>query len=182
MLNKTLLHISIFSLVLLNACTTYRVHKIDVQQGNIIEQEKVNQLKPGMRKDQVKFVLGTPVLQDMFHRNRWDYVYTYKPGYGPLEKKRLSLYFKDDSLSNIVGDFHPQATTATKQKIEEVVVVPLEEHQPQDTKKWYEGWFDGLKWWKKDKPVAKSKPIPGEPEPNQSNPNINFPTSEKNIK
>jgi len=181
MLNKTLLYISISSLILLNACTTYKVHKIDVQQGNIIEQEKVNELKPGMRKDQVQFILGTPILKDIFHSTRWDYIYTYKPGYGPMQKKRLSLYFDEDALVNIVGDFQPQETTIVKQKIEEVIVVPLEEYQAENTSKWYQGWFDKLKWWEKDK-TAKTKPIPDEPAPNQGNPNINFPQSEKNIK
>jgi len=181
MLNKTLIIISIISLFFISGCAKYRVHKISIQQGNIIEQEKVNQLKPGMRKDQVQFVLGTAILKDMFHKDRWDYLYTYKPGYGPQEKKRLSVYFKDDALVNIVGDFYPQSSTVEKQKIEEVVVVPVGEYQPKQEKKWYQGWFDGLKWWKKDE-IQKNKPTPGEPEPGQGDPNINFPQSEKNIK
>jgi len=183
MLNKTLLVISLFSFILLNGCTTFRVHKISIQQGNIIEQEKVNQLKPGMRKDQVQFVLGTPILKDMYHKNRWDYIYTFKPGYGPLEKKRLSVYFKEDALVNIVGDLHPQADTNQKQKIAEVLVVPLGEYQAaKNDKKWYQGWFNNLKWWEDDKPAKANKPTPGEPEPGQNDPNINFPKSEKNIK
>ena len=47
-------------------------YKIDVQQGNVLTQEMVSQLKPGLTKDQVRFLLGTPVLMDMFHANRWD--------------------------------------------------------------------------------------------------------------
>lgn len=181
MLNKTLTFIFLISLLFLTGCTTYRVHKISIQQGNIIEQEKVNQLKPGMRKDQVQFLLGTPVLKDMFHKDRWDYIYTFKPGYGPLEKKRFTVFFEDDALVNIVGDLHPQVDTIEKQKMEEVVVVPVDEYQPEAKKKWYQGWFDGLKWWKKEE-VKEDKPIPGEPEPGATDPNINFPKSEKNIK
>lgn len=55
-------------------------YKIDIQQGNVLTQDMVSQLRPGLTKDQVRFVLGSPVLMDMFHANRWDYVYRFQKG------------------------------------------------------------------------------------------------------
>jgi len=86
------------SALLLTACTIYR---IDVQQGNTLEAEKVAQLKKGMTKRQVQFLLGTPMLTDPFHPSRWDYVYTFKPGNRDMVKHHLTLLFENDSLVTI---------------------------------------------------------------------------------
>ena len=81
-------------------------YKIDIQQGNVLTQEMVAQLKPGLTKDQVRFVLGTPVLMDMFHANRWDYVYRYQKGStGEVEMRKFSTYFDaNDKLARVAGD------------------------------------------------------------------------------
>ena len=81
-------------------------YKIDVQQGNVLTQEMVSQLKPGLTKDQVRFVLGTPVLMDMFHANRWDYVYWLKKGStGTVVMRKFSTYFDSyDRLERVTGD------------------------------------------------------------------------------
>ena len=69
-------------------------YKIDIQQGNVLTQEMVSQLKPGLTKDQVRFILGTPVLMDMFHANRWDYVYRFqKGGASTVEMRKFSTFF-----------------------------------------------------------------------------------------
>jgi len=81
-------------------------YKIDIQQGNVLTQEMVAQLKPGLTKDQVRFVLGTPVLMDMFHANRWDYVYRYQKGSnGEVEMRQFSTFFDEGGkLTRVAGD------------------------------------------------------------------------------
>ena len=80
--------ISVFATtMLLSGCSIY---KIDVQQGNTLEAEKVAQLKTGMNKQQVQFLIGTAMLKDPFHPNRWDYVYTFTPGGGEMKKHHLT--------------------------------------------------------------------------------------------
>jgi outer membrane protein assembly factor BamE len=64
-------------------------YRIDIRQGNYITQEMVAQLKPGMSRDQVRFILGTPLVADIFHADRWDYIYSFKPGRGELQHAAL---------------------------------------------------------------------------------------------
>ena len=79
----------------LGACFSIPVHKLDIQQGNVVTQEMVDKLKPGMTRAQVRFVLGTPLVTDTFHRNRWDYFYSFKVGAeGVAETRRLTLPFR----------------------------------------------------------------------------------------
>ncbi len=97
-------------LSVLSACSSVprivNEYKIDVQQGNVLTQEMVSQLKPGLSRDQVRFILGTPVLMDMFHANRWDYVYWLKKGStGAVEKREFSVFFDaDGKLARVAGD------------------------------------------------------------------------------
>lgn len=81
-------------------------YKIDVQQGNVLTQEMVSQLKPGQTKDQVRFILGTPVLADVFHANRWDYVYRLQKGStGVVEERKFAVFFDADGrLERVAGD------------------------------------------------------------------------------
>lgn len=76
-------------------------YKIDIRQGNTLDQEVVDSLRVGMNKQQVVFLMGTPLLQDPFHPNRWDYVYTFQPGGGEMTSQHVSLYFDGDVLTNI---------------------------------------------------------------------------------
>lgn len=87
----------------LAACniSTYR---IDVQQGNVVTQESISKLKAGMTRAQVKFVLGTPLVTDTFHPDRWDYFYKFDKAGNPREQRRLTLVFRDDKLKQILGD------------------------------------------------------------------------------
>jgi outer membrane protein assembly factor BamE len=88
----------------LAGCGWLAPYRIDIQQGNFVSQEMVAQLKHGMTKDQVRFVLGTPLLTDIFHGDRWDYVYLLdRPGQ-PQVQRRLALYFEDDRLARLEGD------------------------------------------------------------------------------
>lgn len=79
-------------------------YRLDIRQGNYVSQEMVTQLKPGMTRDQVRFVLGTPLVADIFHADRWDYVYRFQPGHGELQQRRLTVYFVDNTLSRVAGD------------------------------------------------------------------------------
>jgi outer membrane protein assembly factor BamE len=83
------------------------VYKIGIPQGNIITQDMVDQLRPGMTKRQVIFVMGTPLVRDPFHQNRWDYIYSYQPGGGDRGQERVSVFFEDDLLVRFNGDFVP---------------------------------------------------------------------------
>lgn len=80
------------------------VYKIDVEQGNIVTEEMVAQLKPGMTRRQVRFILGTPLLEDPFNQNRWDYPYSKRNGLKILSESRLLVYFDGDSLVKYEGD------------------------------------------------------------------------------
>lgn len=79
-------------------------YKIDIRQGNYVDQEMIAQLKPGMTRDQVRFILGTPLVADIFHADRWDYVYSFKPGRGDVQLRRFAVYFADDKLVRLSGD------------------------------------------------------------------------------
>ncbi len=81
-------------------------YRIDVQQGNVLTQELVSQLKPGQTRDQVRFLLGTPLLTDVFHAQRWDYVYRLQEGRsGAVETRRFSVFFNADGrLESVSGD------------------------------------------------------------------------------
>ncbi len=79
-------------------------YRIDIQQGNFISQDMVAQLKPGMSKEQVRLILGTPLLTDIFHADRWDYVYwREKPG-AKLEQRKLTVFFEGGKLTRLDGD------------------------------------------------------------------------------
>lgn len=79
-------------------------HRIDVQQGNVVTQEMVAQLEPGMDKKKVNFIMGSPAIVDTFHANRWDYVYTFQAGRKTPKKRRVTLFFEDDKLVRIEGN------------------------------------------------------------------------------
>jgi len=86
-----------------------RVHKVTVQQGNVITQEMIDSLKPGMTRAQVAYIMGEPIVRNTFDQDRWDYIYTIDvPGvYG--DEKRMSLHFDDDKLTYFTGDYVPDS-------------------------------------------------------------------------
>ena len=85
-----------------------KVYKIDIQQGNAISSEMLMKLKPGMTKAQVRFVLGTPLIKDTFHKERWDYVYVMRVKDIVIEKRHVILNFADELLKNITGEVIPK--------------------------------------------------------------------------
>lgn len=104
------------SLLLLAGCQYFQfpgVYKIDIQQGNIITQEMIDQLKPGMTKRQVRYVMGTPLIEDTFNPNRWDYYYSMAPGKAEAVKERVSIFFEGDHLTHFQGDYSPTGAAGT---------------------------------------------------------------------
>lgn len=87
-----------------DASSVLSPYRVDVRQGNYVSQDMVARLKAGMTRDQVRFALGTPLVTDVFHADRWDYVYRFQPGRGPVQQRRLIVYFEADKLVRVGGD------------------------------------------------------------------------------
>lgn len=110
------LSFSLFS----SGCTYLKfpgVYQIPVQQGNIIDPEKVDQLEVGMSKRQVQYVMGAPLVEDIFTEDRWDYVYQFRRGDKTLRNRRLTVFFEGDTLVRFEGDYEP---SADEEKVPEV--------------------------------------------------------------
>ncbi|GJG97513.1 outer membrane protein assembly factor BamE [Cupriavidus pauculus] len=87
------------------AITPYR---INIVQGNFVSREAVSQLREGMTRDQVRFLLGTPLLQDVFHGNRWDYYFSFRRGSTPVvQSRKFTVFFDGDTLTKWQGDELP---------------------------------------------------------------------------
>ena len=107
-------------------------YRIDVQQGNVVTDEMIEMLKPGMTKSQVLFVMGSPLIVDAFRENRWDYVYSMKPsGEDAVEKKAFLVFkTKEDGIDRLVGmygDFKPSNLPVVKPSEEQTVDLPKRE-------------------------------------------------------
>ena len=81
------------------------VYRIDIPQGNYVEQKQVDKLRQGMTREQVSYVLGTPMLRDGFAPTTWYYLYEFQPGHGDKERKELTVTFANDRLTTVTGDF-----------------------------------------------------------------------------
>ena len=128
-MRKSLFSLSLLSSLTLVSCSTIMnyipgVYTIDIQQGNIIEQSMIDQLRPGMNQRQVLYIMGSPMLNNVFHKNRWDYVYSNQPGGEDRVQKQISLFFENDQIAGIQGDFRPSATPVIKTSGETTVDVP----------------------------------------------------------
>lgn len=103
--------------VLLASCNTVPLltpYKMDIRQGNFVTPEMREKLKVGMTKPQVRYVLGTPMINDAFHGNRWDYVYRLERDAKVIEQQNLTLYFEGDNLARIVDGSQSVDTTPAK--------------------------------------------------------------------
>jgi outer membrane protein assembly factor BamE len=99
----------------LAACAPPQViqpYRMDIQQGNYVSQEMVSQLKIGMTKEQVRYVLGTPLVADIFHADRWDYVYYKDPRRGAREHRKIAVVFENGKLARVLGDVVPAGSAA----------------------------------------------------------------------
>jgi outer membrane protein assembly factor BamE len=100
--------------LLLAGCGPLAPYRIDIQQGNYVSQEMVSKLKRGMSKEQVRFILGTPLVTDIFHADRWDYVYSLERPGEPRVQRRLAVFFQDDRLARLDGDVQAPAADEGK--------------------------------------------------------------------
>ena len=107
--------IAVIAAALLAACSYLpeipgiRPYRIAIQQGNYVSQEMVSRLKLGMTREQVRFVLGTPLVTDIFHADRWDYVYYREVRGDKPEQRRVSVFFEQERLARVTGDVVPAA-------------------------------------------------------------------------
>jgi outer membrane protein assembly factor BamE len=86
------------------------VHKVEIKQGNIVDQEMIDKLLPGMTKSQVQFVLGTPLIADTFDQQRWDYYYSRLSPESVTTEERVTIYFDaEGNLERMTGDYLPTA-------------------------------------------------------------------------
>ncbi|HDS1733887.1 outer membrane protein assembly factor BamE [Pseudomonas sp. BP8] len=100
--------LTLVGLLALAGCSFPGVYKIDIQQGNVVTQDMIDQLRPGMTRRQVRFIMGNPLIQDTFNTNRWDYLYSLQPGGGKRQQERMSIFFNEgDQLVSLSGDFMP---------------------------------------------------------------------------
>lgn len=97
------------------------VYRINIPQGNLITQEMVDQLRPGLSKRQVSYIMGNPLIKDTFDQDRWDYVYSIQIGGGERMQERLSVYFEDGLLARFDGDF---SQTPEKAQFEQIAASP----------------------------------------------------------
>ena len=103
-MKSTTIILSLLFFLFLTGC----IYKTPVQQGNVLVQTDVDQIKPGMSKRQIAIILGTPAIADPFNQNRWDYVNTFKIKGKINTIKRLSLYFEDNKLIRTEGNYFPE--------------------------------------------------------------------------
>ncbi|PPC94728.1 MAG: cell envelope protein SmpA [Methylotenera sp.] len=139
------------SLVLLctacgTALPTVKPYKLDVQQGNVVTSKMLLQLRPGMTKSQVRFIMGTPLIQDSFHGNRWDYVYQLREKGKIVEQRRVILDFENELLKSVRGDVIPAGSGPKESESGNTGTRTV---QPVDKSK-DKGLMDKLKFWKKD--------------------------------
>ena len=113
---------------------TLMPYTMDIQQGNVITQEMVSKLKPGMTPAQVRFILGTPLVVDAFHKDRWDYIYRYSKGGTVQEQRRIVVVFQDDKLARIEGDVIPAQQAGATEGGVKIDKHPPEPAQPASAK------------------------------------------------
>ena len=151
--------------LLVTACSpslpSIKPYKMPIQQGNLVTSKMMMQLKPGMTKTQVRFVMGTPLITDSFHKDQWDYFYQMEKDGAIIEKRRVILMFEKDLLAKVKGDVIPANANANANKNEdrqEIVPIKSSEPNPNPAQK-EKSMLDRLKFWEyDDKPIEKAMP------------------------
>jgi len=105
------------------------VYTLDIQQGNMINQEQIDQLRPQMSKRQVLYIMGSSMLVDVFHQKRWDYIYSEQLGGKERTQKRISLFFVNEKLSSVQGDLRPSTMPVKRESNESTVDIPKREFE-----------------------------------------------------
>ena len=163
---KIILPLLILCSVLLVGCGSsapaLKPFKMDIQQGNVVTSKMLLQLKPGMTKSQVRFIMGTPLIVDSFHKDRWDYFYQMRQAGKIIEQRRVILDFEKELLTKVRGDVVPQGTLGAANSGADAgeangLSAPITvEPKPKEV-----SMLDKLKFWKKDeKAIAKPEVKP----------------------
>ncbi len=145
---------------------TIKPYKMDIQQGNVVTPKMMMQLRPGMTKSQVRFLMGTPLLVDSFHTDRWDYFYQMRKDGKIIEQRRIILDFDGDNLAHVRGDVIPAGTAPSATPAAGTSKAPRPVIKPAAKEK---GLLDSLKFWgddeteKKNTPTEQAKPAPAKP-------------------
>lgn len=109
---------AIVSASLLSACGGLNQFRLEVQQGNVIDPAQVARIEPGMTPQQVRFLMGSPQLEAAFKADdRWDYVYHRRPGFGPTERQRVTVFFEDGVVSHVDANI-PQPVALDEHPVE----------------------------------------------------------------
>lgn len=152
-------HLLILAALLCVSCGTQlpsvKPFKLDIQQGNVVTSKMLLQLRPGMTKSQVRFIMGTPLVQDSFHGNRWDYVYQMRENGVIKEQRRVILDFEKELLKSVRGDVVPAGSELAKEP-ETVAPTGTRVVPPVKVEK-DKSLLDKLKFWADDEPKAESK-------------------------
>lgn len=107
------------------------VYRVDIQQGNIVGRQMLGQLEIGMTRSKVRFIMGTPLLVDPFNQDRWDYLYSLRPGSGEAVRQRVTLHFVDDQLARIDDGLQFEVTSdSAAEQNQTLVKVP--KRQPRE--------------------------------------------------
>lgn len=124
----------LFPLILLSSLTTTAcayilnnlpgVYKVDVQQGNFIDQTMIDQLRPSMSKRQVLFIMGSPMVSDPFNDDHWEYLYSNQPGGDDRTQRSVALIFKNDTLVGVQGDLRPSTLPVVKPSDQVTIELP----------------------------------------------------------
>lgn len=125
-MRQLLIYTLIIASALLGGCDSgiFSVYRLDIQQGNALDVERVNQLEIGMDERQVRFLMGTPLLTDTFHDNRWDYLYWFKPGRGDLVRHRVTVFFDNGKVVRIVKEGLETPETVNDDEVKDDVQAP----------------------------------------------------------
>jgi outer membrane protein assembly factor BamE len=108
-MKSTTILLSLIFILFSSAC----YYKTPIQQGNVLKQEEVDEVKPGMNKRQIAIILGTPAIADPFNQDRWDYINTIRYNGNTSRIKRLTLYFENDKLIRTEGNYFPKKYVET---------------------------------------------------------------------
>ncbi|HQN64229.1 MAG TPA: outer membrane protein assembly factor BamE [Methylophilus sp.] len=148
---------------LLTACgagvPSLKPYKMDIQQGNVVTSKMLLQLRPGMTKSQVRYIMGTPLVVDSFHRDRWDYFYQLRQAGKVVEQRRVILEFEKDLLKRVRGDVVPAGSQPAEGAVESNASKTIE---VAPTKREEKSWTDRLKFWKSDDKPAEVPKAPAE--------------------
>lgn len=100
------------------------LYRVDVRQGNALDDEALSRLEIGMARGRVLHLLGSPAVSDVFHRDRWEYLYSFAPGGKRQQWRRITLHFEDDRLARIEGDVQPAEAGSSGPPAPKVIRVP----------------------------------------------------------